>query len=134
MSSTTSAGGFAAPVGNTTYGKVADTATNPSEVKAYAAPKYVPVYQVDTEPTVAQEVKIPYPDEARRSGVEGTVTLSITVSAEGRVVKAVVLTGPGYGLNEAAREALLRFRFKPAVKNGESVGTEMKYSYTFLLD
>ena len=134
LSSTTSAGGFAAPVGNTTYGKVADTATHPSEVKAYTAPRYVPVYQVDTEPTVAQEVKIPYPDEARRSGVEGTVTLSITVNAEGRVVKAVVLKGPGYGLDEAAREALLRFRFKPAVKNGESVATEMKYSYTFLLD
>jgi protein TonB len=134
MSSTTSAGGFAAPVGNTVYGKTGDRAVDPKEVKAYSAPKYVPVYQVDTEPTVASEVKIPYPDEARRAGIEGTVTLSITVDHEGRVVKAVILSGPGYGLNESARDALLRFRFKPAVKNGESVSTEMKYSYTFLLD
>ena len=134
MSSTTAAGGFAAPVGNTTYGKVADTATHPSEVKAYTAPRYVPVYQVDTEPTVAQEVKIPYPDEARRSGVEGTVTLSITVNAEGRVVKATIVKGLGYGLDEAARTALMRFRFKPAMKNGETVSTEMKYTYTFVLD
>jgi periplasmic protein TonB len=134
MSSTTSAGSFAAPVGNTTYGKVGERATDPSEVKAYAAPRYVPVYQVDTEPTVASEVKIPYPEEARRAGVEGTVTLSITIDHEGRVVKVTVLSGPGYGLNEAARNALSRFRFKPAVKNGEPVSTEMKYSYTFLLD
>jgi protein TonB len=134
MSSTTSAGSFAAPVGNTAYGKVDTQAKPPSEVKAYSAPKYVPVYQVDSAPTVAQEVKIPYPEEARRAGIEGTVTLSITIDTEGKVVKSVVLSGPGYGLNEAARDALLRFRFKPAVKNGEPVSTEMKYSYTFLLD
>ncbi|WP_186817774.1 energy transducer TonB, partial [Myxococcus virescens] len=37
-------------------------------------------------------------------------------------------------LNEAARDAIRRFRFKPAIKGGEPVSTEMKYSYTFLLD
>jgi protein TonB len=134
MSSTTSAGGFAAAVGNTVYGKTGDKAVDPKEVKAYSAPKYVPVYQVDTEPSVASEVKIPYPDEARRAGVEGTVTLSITIDNEGRVVKASVVKGLGYGLDEAARTALMRFRFKPAIKNGEAVSTEMKYSYTFVLD
>jgi protein TonB len=80
------------------------------------------------------EVKIPYPDEARRAGIEGTVTLSITVDNEGRVVAAKIVKGQGYGLDEAALTAIKRFRFKPAVKNGEAVSTEMKYSYTFLLD
>ncbi|QSQ20473.1 TonB family protein [Pyxidicoccus parkwayensis] len=134
LSSTTSAGSFAAPVGNTLYGRTADKAQAPKEVKAYSAPKYTPIYQVDSEPTVASEVKIPYPDEARRAGIEGTVTLSITIDNEGRVVAAKVLNGPGYGLNEAARDAIKRFRFKPAIKGGEAVSTEMKYSYTFLLD
>jgi periplasmic protein TonB len=134
MSSTTSAGSFAAPVGNTAYGKATGTATDPKAVKGYSAPKYVPVYQVDSEPTVASEVKIPYPDEARRAGIEGTVTLSITIDADGKVSNVKVISGPGYGLNEAARDAIRRFRFKPAIKGGEAVATEMKYSYTFLLD
>ncbi|WP_426756895.1 energy transducer TonB [Myxococcus sp. Y35] len=134
MSSTTSAGGFAAAVGNTLYGKTGPTAKAPQEVKAYRAPKYAPIYQVDSEPTVASEVKIPYPEEARRAGVEGTVTLSITIDHEGRVVAVKILKGPGYGLDEAARDAIRRFRFKPAIKGGEPVSTEMKYSYTFLLD
>jgi protein TonB len=134
MSSTTSAGTFAAPVGNTAYGKVDRTAKDPKDVKGYSAPKYTPIYQVDSEPTVASEVKIPYPEEARRAGIEGTVTLSITIDNEGKVVAAKILTGPGYGLNEAARDAIRRFRFKPAIKGGEAVSTEMKYSYTFLLD
>jgi protein TonB len=134
LSSTTSAGGFAAPVGNTTYGKVAERAANPQDVKQYTAPKYTPIYQVDREPQVASEVKIPYPEEARRAGIEGTVTLSITIDPDGKVVSAKIVSGPGYGLDEAARDAIRRFRFKPAIKGGEAVSTEMKYSYTFLLD
>ncbi|MBN1207653.1 MAG: TonB family protein [Myxococcaceae bacterium] len=134
MSSTTSAGGFAAPVGNTAYGKVDTRAKDPKEVQQYAAPRYTPIYQVDREPQVASEVKIPYPEEARRAGIEGTVTLSITIDPEGKVVAAKIISGPGYGLNEAARDAIKRFRFKPAIKGGEPVSTEMKYSYTFLLD
>ncbi|WP_223641238.1 energy transducer TonB [Corallococcus sp. EGB] len=134
MSSTTNAGSFAAPVGNTLYGRAADKATAPKDVKAYSAPKYTPIYQVDSEPRLAGEVKIPYPDEARRAGIEGTVTLSITINTEGHVVAARVVSGPGYGLDEAARDAILRFRFKPAIKGGEAVSTEMKYAYTFLLD
>ncbi|NMO21659.1 energy transducer TonB [Pyxidicoccus fallax] len=134
MSSTTSGGSFAAPVGNTLYGRTADRAKAPQEVKAYSAPKYTPIYQVDREPELANEVKIPYPEEARRAGIEGTVTLAITIDNEGRVVAVKVINGPGYGLNEAARDAIRRFRFKPAIKGGEAVSTEMKYSYTFLLD
>ena len=99
-----------------------------------AAPQYTPIYQVDREPEVTSEVKIPYPEEARRAGIEGTVTLSITIDPEGKVVAAKIISGPGYGLNEAARDAIKRFRFKPAVKGGEPVSTEMKYSYTFVLD
>jgi periplasmic protein TonB len=134
LSSTTSAGGFAAPVGNTAYGKADGKASAPQEVKAYSAPRYTPIYQVDAEPRVLSEVKIPYPDEARRAGIEGTVTLSITVDVEGKVAAVKVISGPGYGLNEAARDAIRRFRFKPATKGGEAVSTEMKYAYTFLLD
>ncbi|SEU32152.1 outer membrane transport energization protein TonB [Stigmatella erecta] len=134
MSSTTSGGSFAAPVGNTLYGRTADRARAPSEVKAYSAPRYTPIYQVDREPRLASEVKVTYPEEARRAGIEGTVTLAITIDPEGRVVAARVLSGPGYGLEAAAREALLRFRFTPAMKAGEAVSTEMKYAYTFLLD
>jgi len=50
------------------------------------------------------------------------------------VVAAKIVKGQGYGLDEAALNAIKRFRFKPATKNGEAVSTEMKYSYTFLLD
>ncbi len=134
LSSTTATGGFAAPVGNTLYGKTSDKAENPADVKPYAAPKYVPPGGADTDPELMGEVKIPYPEEAKKNEIEGSVRLKVTVDEKGAVTDVVVVNGPGYGLNEAAREALRRFRFKPATKNGEAVGTTFMYTYTFLLD
>lgn len=134
MSSTTTAGGFAAPVGNTAYGKTDTTAKAPSEVKPYSAPKYVPSYQVDREPRPLGQFQPPYPDEARRAGIEDQVTLSVTIDPEGKVVAVKALNDPGYGLKEAAVEAMKRVRFTPATKGGEPVSTEIKYTYTFVLD
>ncbi len=134
MSSTSTTGGITAPVGNTAYGAMPKVAPAPAEVKPYNAPKYVPPGAADRDPEVADEFKIPYPDEARRAGIEGTVRLRIVVDTEGRVVDVKVLNGPGYGLNDAARDAIRKFKFKPAMKGGESVSTTMVYNYTFLLD
>ncbi len=134
MSSTTTGGTFAAPVGNTLYGKTEPKAVAREDVKTYAASRFVPIYQVDSQPAVLSEMKIPYPEGARREGIEGTVLLSIVIDAEGKVVSAKVLSGPGHGLNESARDAISRFRFKPAIKSGQPVSTEMKYQYTFLLN
>lgn len=135
MSSTTSAGSFAVGVGNTTYGK-ASAPVDPNSVKAYSAPKYVPPGGADTEPTVAgTPYKPPYPDEAKKNEIEGPVRLRVTIDPEGRVTDAVVISGPGYGLEEAARVAMLKhYRFKPAMKGGEPVGTTIVYTMTFLLD
>ena len=47
---------------------------------------------------------------------------------------AKIVSGPGYGLNEAALTAIRKFRFKPAKKGGEAVSTTMVYSYNFELD
>ncbi|MBK7859226.1 MAG: energy transducer TonB [Archangiaceae bacterium] len=134
LSGTSSAGNFAAPVGNTAMGGVAPKAVAPEEVKAYKAPKYVPPGGADSDPVAEAEVKIPYPEEAKRAGIEGTVRLRITVDFEGHVTEVKVLSGPGYGLDEAAREAIKRFKFKPALKAGEAVSTTITYNYTFLLD
>lgn len=134
MTSTTAAGGVAMQVGNTTYGKASDQVVDPSQVKAYSAPRYVPPGGADTEPSVLGEVKIPYPEEARRNEIEGSVRLKVTLDPQGTVQEVAVISGPGYGLNDAARDALRRFRFKPATKAGEAVGYTFIYTYTFLLD
>ncbi len=134
MSSTTAGGDFAVQVGNTSYGKASDKIVDPKDVKAYAAPKYAPPGGVDTEPSVLDEPKVPYPEEAKKADVEGTVRLKLKIDAEGVVQEVAVINGPGYGLDEAARDAVRRFRFKPATKGGVPIGYTFIYNFTFLLD
>lgn len=132
--STSTSGSFAAPVGNTAYGKTDKTATDPNAVKAYAAPKYAAPGTTDTDPALEGECKGDYPEEARAADMEGTVTMRLDIDEKGQVSNVRVQGGPGYGLNEAAVRAIRRCRFKPATKDGVAVATQITYSYKFFLE
>jgi len=136
MSSTTAAGSFSAPVGNTLYGQAPAVAKDPSEVKPYASPtgRYVPPYKVTKLPKTIHEVKAKYPEEARKLGLEGQVVLRLTVDTAGKVVQAKVIRGAGNGFDEAALAAVTQFRFEPGTEGDEAVVPEITYTYTFLLD
>jgi periplasmic protein TonB len=138
LSSTTSAGGFAAPVGNTLYGNAPQVAPKPEDVKPYAPPpggRYVPPYKVTRLPELLNEFKAPYPEEARKLGLEGQVVMRLTVDAQGKVTRANVIKGSGHGyFDDAALDAVKRFHFKPGMDGDEAVATEITYTYTFLLD
>jgi protein TonB len=64
--------------------------------------------------TVATRVEPAYPDLPRRSGVEGTVELEVSIDASGRVSDVEVLRGLPMGLSEAAVEAVRKWTWKPA--------------------
>jgi protein TonB len=55
-----------------------------------------------------------YPEMARRAGVEGTVVLSATIGADGRVTQVEVLRGLPFGLSAAAANAVRRWQYRPA--------------------
>ena len=130
LSSTTTAGSFDAPVGNTLAGKTPERAVDPSSVK----PLPVPLYELDSQPTVIGDVRIPYPEDARSRGIEGTVVLSVLVDETGQVRTVKVVSGPGSGLDQAAAKAVERIRFRPAIRKGKPVPAQITYRYTFLLD
>jgi protein TonB len=60
-----------------------------------------------------------YTDRARAAGIEGKVRVELTVDETGRVVGVRVLTGLGYGLDEAAVAAAERASFEPALRCGK---------------
>jgi len=130
LRSTTTAGTFDAPVGNTLAGRPPDRAADPQSVRTSA----VPLYELDSQPTVIGEVRIPYPEDARSRGIEGTVVLSVLVDETGQVRTVKVLSGPGGGLDQAAAKAVERIRFRPALRKGQPVPAQITYRYTFLLD
>jgi protein TonB len=134
LSSTTASGGFAAPVGNTLYGKLPEVAPDPAEVKPYAAEKYVAPTQVTVLPRpVSTEIpRGEYPPDALAQGLEGTVVLKLLVDETGKVAEATAVEDPGHGFAEAAiRVAKRYFRFEPARRGAEPVATWLRFTVRF---
>jgi periplasmic protein TonB len=75
---------------------------------------------------------ITYPAEAERAGIEGSVRLRVALDQRGRVSSVRVLRGLGYGLDQAAMDALKhRCKFTPAIaEDGRPVPFVVE-SYTF---
>ncbi len=134
LSSTTQGGAFAVGVGNTLHGKAPDKAVAPEDVKPYAAERYAPPTSLSAQPRPLDLPPIAYPPAARKAAVEGRVVLLLRLDATGHVASARVVEEPGAGLGEAARAGALRFRFTPAMEAGEPVATEIRFTYTFVLE
>jgi periplasmic protein TonB len=69
-----------------------------------------------------QRIPPQYPRDAARSGITGWVQLEVLVNADGTVRSARVIESKPKGLFEAsAVQAVLRWKFKPKVVNGQPV-------------
>ena len=145
LSSTSEAGEFAVPVGNTMYGKPSDKPVAPAEVKPYKAAHYSPAYAVTENPVDLnnlsdEEIKKYYPPEAIKEAVEAEVRAKITIDDDGTVVKVTVVEVPGTlddamkkHFEEQARKLLMKKKFKPAKVNGQAVATEIPFTLHFEL-
>lgn len=75
-----------------------------------------------TTPIVVLSKPLPqYTAEAREAHIQGDVTLEVRFSADGQVEVLRVVNGLGHGLDEQARLAAARIRFKPATRDGKAV-------------
>jgi TonB family protein len=71
-----------------------------------------------TPPKVLSHPGALYTDEARRRGIESNVIVQAQFDEYCSPAVLKVIKGLGYGLDEAALEALKRWRFSPALRNG----------------
>ena len=84
-----------------------------------------------TPPELVEFVKAPYPAEAQAKGVEADVVLAIDIDENGKVTAVEVVERAGYGFDEAARDAALAFRFRPATRADKAVKSRILYRYSF---
>jgi TonB family protein len=85
-------------------------------------------------PVVDQYTTPPlYSDEARSQGVEGKVTLAVTVGADGTARSLQVVRGLGYGLDQNALVAVRDWHFAPAKRNGRAVESTARVDVEFSL-
>jgi protein TonB len=78
----------------------------------------------------------PYPGRAKRLGWEGTVLLRVRVDTDGRPREVVIERSSGHRLldRSASEHVLGRWRFEPAVVDGEAVAAWARVPITFRLE
>jgi periplasmic protein TonB len=86
-----------------------------------------------TKPELLSKEEPEYSEEARKSKLQGTVVLSIVVSATGGVSDLRVIRGLGLGLDERAMEAVKQWRFRPATVDGKPAATRAVVEVNFRL-
>jgi len=123
MESTSSAGGPAMPVGNTT--RVAPTQQAAPGPSAPLAPP-IAAYEATKMPLPQGRCYGKYTEDARAAAVEGVVVLDLTVGDDGRARDIKVVSGLPHGLTEAAVAALHGCRFSPGEENGRKVPVRIR--------
>jgi protein TonB len=118
--------------GNTVAKEVDTTQLRPGDEESLPIP--ADEFLVTAMPELASEVRVPYPREAREKKVQGAVVMEILIDAQGVVREAILVSGPGAGLDEAALEAVRSFRFRPARIEERPVAVRIRYAYRFVLE
>lgn len=91
-------------------------------------------FLISQMPKLKSEVRIPYPVEAKKAGIEGPVVMDLLIDDQGKVRQVELIKGPGFGLNEAALAALKSFEFTPARIADKNVAVKIRYTYRFVLE
>ncbi len=71
-------------------------------------------------PVVLKSMEAKFSDEARRAKYQGVCVISLIVDAQGKPQNAKVIRPVGMGLDANALEAVRKYKFKPAMKNGKT--------------
>ncbi len=90
---------------------------------AAAVSQPIPIYRPDPD----------YSEEARKAKYQGTVVLAIVVDEKGNPRDVRVTKPLGLGLDQKAIEAVMKWRFRPAMKDGHPVPVMAQIEVNFRL-
>ena len=94
----------------------------------------VEVSALDAKPKVIQRTAPQYPVALRRAGVTGVAVIDFIIGTDGTVHDAAILDATTEEFGKAAREAVLHWRFQPAMRHGNPVAVHMRVPITFNLN
>jgi periplasmic protein TonB len=85
------------------------------------------------EANLLRKVQPPYPSLAKSARVQGTVEFTATISKDGRIENLQLVRGHPLLVN-AAREAVLQWRYRPTLLNGQAVEVVTNIVVNFTLN
>jgi TonB family protein len=75
----------------------------------------MPFVAIENPPEIIHHEPAKYPDIAIKMGIQGRVTVEVTVDAQGKPIQTKVVKSPSDVFNDAAVEAVMKYTFKPAM-------------------
>jgi TonB family protein len=90
--------------------------------------------ETDRKAKLIYKVEPEYTEDARANKIEGSVLLGVTVNHEGVAQTIEVKRSLYPSLDQAAVEAVRKWRFAPGIKDGQPVSTWMTVEVYFSLD
>jgi protein TonB len=76
-----------------------------------------------------------YPKDAARRGEQGTVGLLVHITADGLARSIDIIASSGFkALDDSARNAVLTWHFRPGLRDGQPVESEMTFQVRFRAD
>ena len=122
------------PGGTGTHGTVKSSGFGDSTAAAPSGPAQAkPVAPSTTPVEVLFKPKPAYTAEAKSLRLEGQVSVEVVFLANGGVKVVRIVRGLGHGLDEAAQQAAMQVRFRPATRGGVPVDTDATIYITFQL-
>lgn len=89
---------------------------------------------LDQVPVLTFQPQPIYPYDLRRSGVNGQVLIEFVVTPAGETIHLQVIRSSHQRFEDAALQALRRWRFRPGTKDGVAVSTRMQQLFSFNLE
>jgi len=122
-----------APVDVATGTGKGDSLVVQQDIKVEDEPDINAFVPVEKEPQPVKRISPPYPEIAKRAGVEGKVFVKALVDKEGKVRKAVIFKSDAEIFNQAALDAVYQWVFTPAVMNNGPVTVWVVVPFNFQL-
>jgi protein TonB len=97
---------------------------------------FIPVEKDPAPASLSDLMKlIVYPEIAKRTGIEGIVTVGVLVDANGKAIKTRILHSENTNLNQAAIDAIMKYdAWIPAIQNGSPVACWLTIPINFRLN
>ena len=129
---TSAAGSVAAKVGNTVTKKEDDKVLRDDE--SDTLPEPAEEFLITSMPRAIKEIRPVYPKWAKEQKITGSVIFEILIDKEGKVRQAILIKSLEPRLDRSAKEAIMKFKFKPAYIEKEATAVRIKYAIKFILE
>jgi protein TonB len=98
-----------------------------------SAPAPMPFVVIENPPEIIRREPAKYPEIAIKMGIQGRVTVEVTVDVQGKPIQTKVVKSSSDVFNDAAVEAVMKYTFKPAMQSTGPVTAKVYIPIDFRL-